>query len=208
MTISDEIIQLMKSKLTHGMPKVDIAKDLNISLRTVQMISSGQRSTRCSNKVKKRINKSNSSIKRAVRVINKEGARVSAEKVCDILSETISPCTVRKRLHSIGYRYKSVADQILLTEKQKQKRVDTVRKMIYEKIDMDQVIFSDECKFTLDGNDGSKTWVTKINKRRRKRRFKGGSVMVWGCITRSGLIILRKVKGSLTSAKYCSSNTK
>jgi len=71
------------------------------------------------------------------------------------------------------------------------------------KIELERVIFSDECKFTLDGNDRFMTWVKNIIHRRRKRPFRGGSILVWGCISRGGLLILRKIEGTVTSVKYC-----
>ena len=43
----------------------------------------------------------------------------------------------------MGYRYK--------------RRVQIVKGWILAKIDMDKVIFSDECKFPMDGNDTPKT---------------------------------------------------
>jgi len=203
MTISKQIIELVKLKLVNSMSKVDIAKELQISLRTVQSIASGSRVLGCVQKVRKRMAKSNSIIKRAVKVLEKADTRVSASKIGNLLTDTISPTSIRRRLHSLGYRYKNVASKIVLSAAQKMTRCKIVKNWICEKIDMDLVVYSDECKFTLDGNDCTKTWVKNIRNRRRKRPFRGGSVMVWGCIDRDGLILLRKLDGTLTTAKYC-----
>ena len=43
MTIPDEIVKLVKVRLMKGIPKVNIANDLNISLWTVQSICSDRR---------------------------------------------------------------------------------------------------------------------------------------------------------------------
>ena len=92
--------------------------------------------------------------------------------------------------------------KIILSDDQKTRKVEVVKGWLNSKIDMDKVIFSDECKFTLDGNEAPKTWVKKITHRKRKRPFRGGSFMVWGCMSRSG-ILPRKIEGTLTTVKYC-----
>ena len=56
----------------------------------------------------------------------------------------------------MGYKYR-VADLVVLTAKQKERRVEAVKSWICGKIDLDQVIFSDECKFMLNSNDRSMT---------------------------------------------------
>jgi len=66
MTISKEITDLVKIKLENLQSKVDIAKDLKISLRTVQSIHSGQRLVGRTQKVRKRTSKTDSKIKQAM----------------------------------------------------------------------------------------------------------------------------------------------
>jgi len=203
MTISEEIINLVKLKLVSGQCKVNIAKDLNVSVRTVQSVANGQRTLRHSTKTGKCQKTLDMSVKRAMRTINKEKSRVSIKKVGQLLQNKTSPSTILRRLHSMGYKYRSVADKVVLTAKQKERRVEAIKAWICGKVDLDKVIFSDECKFTLDGNDGSMTWVKKITHRRQKRPFRGGSIMVWGCMSRDGLLVLKKLEGTLTSTKYC-----
>lgn len=106
-------------------------------------------------------------------------------------------------MKSLGFNYKKIKSGILLTDLQKERRVELVRQWICEKIDMDTVVFSDECKFSLDGDDNSKSWSNENNIIRRKRPFGGGSIMVWGCIAKEGDLILRRLEGTLNSAKYC-----
>ena len=178
MTISEEITNLIKMKIMTGDHKVNIAKELKVSLRTVQSVANG-----LSKNVKRRQAKADSFVKRAIRKICKEGTRVSTRKVSQLLPKKTSPSTVRRRLITMGYKYRCVADRVVLTAKQKERRVEAVKSWICGKIDLDQVIFSDECKFTLDGNDRSMTWVKNITHRRRKRPFRGGSILVWGCIS-------------------------
>ena len=113
MTIPDEIIQLVKIRLTKGVPKVNITNDLNISLRTVQTISSGHRELQGGSKCRQRISKTELQVRNAVQVINKDGQRVTAKKVCDLLTLETSPTTVRRRLKCMGYWNPSVAEKIM-----------------------------------------------------------------------------------------------
>ena len=46
-----------------------------------------------------------------------------------------------RRLYSMGYRYKTVANKIVLTHNQMMRIVDIVKKWICNKIDMDQVVY-------------------------------------------------------------------
>ena len=62
MTISKKIIHFVKMKLLNCQPKVYIAKEMKISLRTVELIASGSRVLRCVQKVWKRISKADSKI--------------------------------------------------------------------------------------------------------------------------------------------------
>ena len=60
---------------------------------------------------------------------------------------------------------------------------------------------------TIIFSDREKGIINSVNNiaplRRRKRSFRGGSVIVWGCISRSRLVLLRKLVGALSTAKYC-----
>jgi len=90
MTISEEIINLVKIKLVSGQPKVDIARELKVSVRTVQSVANGQRTLEHSTKARLCKNKVELSVKRAMKKISKEGSRVSTKKV--------KPVTARKNV--------------------------------------------------------------------------------------------------------------
>jgi len=87
MTISEEIINLVKIKLVSGHPKVDIARELKVSVRTVQSVANGQRTLERSTKARLCKNKVDMSVKRAMKKISKEGSRVSTKKVSQLLPE-------------------------------------------------------------------------------------------------------------------------
>ena len=95
MTISKEIIDLGKIKIENCQSKVNIVKDLKISLRTMQSIHSGQRIVGRAQKVKKRTSKADSKIKQAMQTISKGGCTVSAKKIRDLMPEKILTTTIR-----------------------------------------------------------------------------------------------------------------
>ena len=75
--------------------------------------------------------------------------------------------------------------------------------MITKKDAGSKVAFTDECRFTLDGNDNVKSWSKKNPEIVNQRPYKGESIIIWGAITHTGALLLRKVEGSLNSEKYC-----
>lgn len=72
-----------------------------------------------------------------------------------------------------------------------------------------KIIFSDESKFNMHGSDGaSKVWcnmseIYKQNNIKSIKKFGGGNIMVWGCITSKGVGKLIKITNSMNSKEYC-----
>ena len=62
-----------------------------------------------------------------MQAINKGGSTVFAQKLWDLILEKILTTTIRRRLHSMGHRYKTVANKIVLTHNQMMRRVDIVK---------------------------------------------------------------------------------
>ena len=81
--------------------------------------------------------------------------------------------------------------------------VEIVRSYITQRIDFHKVVFTEEFRFSLDGNNNFKTLVVKIQPIINWWSFKGGSLMVWPAITYTGSLLTRRVEGSLNSEKYC-----
>ena len=76
-----------------------------------------------------------------------------------------------------------------ITERNKQKRVSWAKK--YMKLDFSKVIFTDECRATLNGPDGwSKGWIfnDEFIPSRLRRQQGGGGVMFWAAIVGEKLI--------------------
>lgn len=74
--------------------------------------------------------------------------------------------------------------------------------------DWKRIVYSDESKFNLHGSDGNR-WVWRERGKGFDRRYVdahekygGGSVMVWGCITRFGFGRLVRITGKVDAKKY------
>ena len=100
----------------------------------------------------------------------------------------------------MGYKYRSVADKVILTPKQKERGVETVKAWICKNVYLDKVIFSDECKFTLNGNEGSK----KYHPWKTKKDFPGRIHNVTELHIPRRTANTTKIEGTLTSTKYFS----
>ena len=89
MTISEEII-----KLVSGQYKVNIERELKVSVHTVQFVTNGQRMLERSTQARVCKYKVDISVKRAMKRISKEGSIVFTNKVCQLLPVKTSLSTI------------------------------------------------------------------------------------------------------------------
>ena len=90
--------------------------------------------------------------------------------------------------HSVGLRAPSNG-HALLSNEQKAKRVEWAVR--YHKVNFSNVIFTDECRATMDGPDGwALGWVLDQHqpKLRMRRQQGGGGIMFWADIQGSTII--------------------
>jgi transposase len=86
------------------------------------------------------------------------------------------------------------------------KRVSWAKDMFRNNTNWDNIIFSDEKKFNLDGPDGFQYYWRHLDDEKESffsRHSGGQSVMVWGCFSSHGLGDLAVVSGRMNSEKYC-----
>ena len=103
-------------------------------------------------------------------------------------------------------KVKKMQSRPLLTKRHKENRISWAHQ--YLKLDFSKVIFTDECRATLDGPDGwTRGWVQNgTNPQERLRRQQGGGgVMFWAAIIGDQLIGPVKVEDGvkINSAGYC-----
>ena len=92
---------------------------------------------------------------------------------------------------------------IFLSENHKYERKMACRKWSKNKVNFNQIIFTDEKCFNLDGPDN---WISYVRQGmriiRNKRPCGGGSTMSWGMINSTGQLNVKKVTGNMNSRKY------
>ena len=93
-----------------------------------------------------------------------------------------------------------------LTNEHKLFRLTCAEKWLKENLDWNKVIFSDEKKFNLDGPDGFHYYWHDLRtepKYLSKRKFGGGSLMVWAAFGSLGKTDLIIFSGKVNSSYYC-----
>ena len=121
----------------------------------------------------------------------------------------MSTQTVRNRLHAAGLRSRSMVKKPLLTPRHKVARLQWTREHVRTThAGWSNVLFTDECRFSLHRSDGRvRAW------RRRGERhtaccvqptvaYGGGSIMVWAGISANGKTDLVIMEGTMTSRRY------
>ena len=93
-----------------------------------------------------------------------------------------------------------------LTQQHREKRVEWAKK--YMKLDFSKVIFTDECRATLDGPDGwASGWIRDGHSAptRKRRQQGGGGVMFWAAIIKDELVGPFRVENGvkINSETYC-----
>ena len=187
-SLSAEERAIITKRLSEGASPPDIAKELQRDTRTIKKAIDNVNFTR---KTRSDIGKSKISprdMRKLVRVAKKmplhsSKAIFDAAGVGEVSRQT--RCTVLKKVA----RVVKPRARPLITERNKQKRVSWAKK--YMKLDFSKVIFTDECRATLDGPDGwSKGWICNDESipSRLRRQQGGGGVMFWAAIVGEKLI--------------------
>lgn len=122
----------------------------------------------------------------------------------------VSAQTIRNVLKASGLKAKHKVKKPAISMKNQKKRLDFAKKhQNWTVNDWKQVIWSDETKINRFGSDG-RLWCWKskgegLSDRTVQPTVKhgGGSVMVWGCMTASGVGHLSKIDGGLDAELYC-----
>lgn len=123
----------------------------------------------------------------------------------------VSQTTIRRRLHDAKLRGYVARKKPLLSNVHKKRRLEFALK--YENKSLDfwkKVIFSDESKFEVYGNNRRKTiWRSNSDNPYDKKylrptvKYGGGRVIVWGCFSWFGTGQLHVINNIMTAHVYC-----
>jgi transposase len=132
--------------------------------------------------------------------------RTSSRRIKHELRLDVSSRTIRRVLHKCPYlSYDKMRRGPWSNPRIKRERYEWSIAVLHMGPRWQQVIFSDEKKFNLDGPDGLNYYWHDNRKdkiRFSKRQQGGGGIMFWGGIGRFGLTPLVKVDGRLNSILY------
>lgn len=124
-------------------------------------------------------------------------------------NKSICPNTVRKVLHEGGYSSRVPRKKPYISKVNKAKRLKYAEEHRNKSNDFwNRVVFTDESKFNIYGNDGRCRVWRKPNEEFKEKNlcptFKhgGGSVLVWGCMSAAGVGNLQIIDGIMDHKKY------
>lgn len=142
-------------------------------------------------------------INQTVKVLKKDGKRISSKIVQKKLRTPLSIRSVQRALKRCSYRYRRIKQSITLKDTEKERRVNFVKEWIQEGIPWCKVIFSDEKRFTLDGPDNYWNWIKEDEvESRSKRPMSGGGIMLHGYMDNFGCLSLRRLYTSVNKETY------
>lgn len=121
----------------------------------------------------------------------------------------MSYTTFGRRMRDLGFSSYSPARKPALTDKHKQRRLKWCEKKVQWTMDQwKQVVWSDESRFVVVGNDGGTKVIRKKGERYldehilHTHKFGKGSIMVWGCFWFGGIGPLVTMTGTVNQEKY------
>lgn len=216
--ISTDVRKLVIKFLNEGKSMAKVGEILNLSKSTVQTILNNYKKNKSFESLPRtgRPLKLDERIRRKIlREVTENPKKSSIEIKNDIKryygievhADTVRRCLKKSGLQSCIARKKPYISHI-----NKKKRFDYATKYkdahLKDSTFWEKVIFTDECKFNLFGNDGrARVWRKRGTSLEQKNvcstvKHGGGSVMVWGCMSADGVGKLRFIDGIMNSRGY------
>lgn len=142
-----------------------------------------------------------------------ENPHLSAPKVNAILGDqlgkTVSTNTVRRTLYRAGFHGRVARKKPFISKKNKADRLKYAKDNIDRDQDYwDKVLYTDESKFNIFVSDGCSYVWRRAGRELEEKNLKGtvkhggGSLMVWGCMSASGVGSLVFVEGKMDHKQY------
>ena len=142
-------------------------------------------------------------IKTDIALAIEDGRKCSTKDIITNNSLDVSRSTVSRMLKQVNFEYKNIPNKYSLTPTVRRKRIEFEKDSIINGFCWDNVIFSDEKFFTLNGIDSYYCWVESGHSPRRvKQLARSSGFMTWAMIMPNGLSSYKIVKGKLNSHSY------
>lgn len=213
--LSDEQRKIVIDLHNDGKSLREIAKIMKRSASTIQYVVSKYKKSGQFKKSRRNVNRCKltrrhcSFLRRQIRIDPSVSGVTLAASLAQNFGIHVTPQTVRNYVKKIGYKSRYAVRKPFVSLINKQKRIAFAKK--YQNKDSNfwkRVIFTDESKFNIKSSDGRvKIWReknTSLSRHNLIPTFKhgGGSVMVWGCFSASGVGNLHFVDGIMTARDY------
>lgn len=132
-----------------------------------------------------------------------------AQEISNATGVTVHAKTIGRVLHSGGYASRVPRKKPLISQKNQQLRLEFAKRYLEkDEAFWESVLFTDETKVNIFGNDGrGKVWRKKNSALDVKNliptvKHGGGSVMVWGAMAASGVGRLVFIEGRMDQRQY------
>ena len=205
-SISNEIKTLVRENYSKGVTAANLAEIFKISRTSVWRIIKFSGDKKRGVKITYDLKKLLYQAKRAYLSIMRNGQRVTSRKIYNLISEKVSLRTLQKCLYdNKDFFYGTIPKRIVLNEEKRLKRVKYIKSWFCEKIEFKNIIYTDECRFSLDGPDHFKSWQLHSRDNvweRPSRANNGGSIMIYGAISYDGKLLIRKINEYLNGERY------
>ena len=149
-------------------------------------------------------------IQRKIKLDRRKSAPTVKAEIEKGLGVIVHENTIRNRLHEIGLYGRVARKKPYVNKINRGKRIAYANMMMEKPYDYWKlVLWSDESKFNLFGSDGKiMVWRSTMEEYDPKCtvptvKHNGGSVIVWGCFSRSGVENLRFIEGNMDRFLYC-----
>jgi transposase len=210
--LSNNIIMLIKQKLSIGRSSRQISEEVGISKTSVLRVRNGaglENGAQKGGRPRKLTARDRRQLVRNVTSGRKDSASGIASQFFEESGIVISSDTVRRALRDEGMTAVVKKKKPLLLKKHRIARMEFARKYEHWLIaDWERVLFSDETKINRFGSDGNRwVWIknsTQITDRdvQGTVKFGGGSIMIWGCMMACGVGHACRIDGRMDSELY------
>ena len=192
----------LKSK---GLSYSEIARQMNRTRNSVITLCLYKCKTMCKKRGPKfSLDKAQKlNIKRTISNLKDREEKINSTKLKNECNLSVSIWTIQRHLKRQGMKYKRMPSKIYLSKVHKENRIDIINGWITENHPWEKTVFSDEKRFSLDGPDDWRTYVTKNEEfYKQRRQCGGGSIMVWLMALPNGLLSYKLIPGKFNSNAY------
>lgn len=192
-----------------------LSEKYKIPKATIQSIIEKYRKTGCVENLPGRGRKRAFSVKESRRIMKKIkvnpflSAPKIAQEVQEEMGKTVSVSTIKKYLHEGGVKGRTARKKPMISNRNRIKRLQFAKTHLKETPNYwKRILWSDETKINLFGNDGpAKVWrkpneALKSKNIRPTMKHGGGCIMVWGSMSAGGVGNLAFIDTTMNAEGY------